>query len=51
VQALHFSASTGWVRVLSYDTSADATRYTAAGRFALEFKASVLDDFGGGSLP
>ena len=29
----------------------EAIRYTAAGRLALEFKTSTLDDFGGGALP
>ena len=36
--------------MLSYDTSSDAVRYTTAGRLALEFKTSTLDDFGGGTL-
>jgi hypothetical protein len=51
VRALHWSPGTGWVQVLSYDTAADATKYTAAGRLALEFRAATLDDFGGGTLP
>jgi hypothetical protein len=51
VRALHWSPGTGWVQVLSYDTAADATKYTAAGRLALEFRAAALDDFGGGTLP
>jgi hypothetical protein len=51
VAALHYVASSGtWNQVLSYDTSGDATRYTAAGSLALEFKTSTIDDFGGGTL-
>ena len=37
-------------QVLSYDTTPDTIRYTAAGRIALEFKTSTLDDLGGGTL-
>ena len=51
ITALHYTTATGWTQVLSYDTSHDATRYTAAGSLALEFKASTIDDFGGGTLP
>jgi hypothetical protein len=51
VRALHFNATAGWTQVLSYDTASDATKYTGAGRLALEFRTSALDDFGGGSLP
>jgi hypothetical protein len=51
VAALHFTSGGGWVQVLSHDTSGDSVRYTAAGRLALEFKTSTLDDFGGGTLP
>ena len=51
VTALHYSTAAGWVQVLSYNTSSDPVRYTAAGRLALEFKTSTLDDFGGGALP
>jgi hypothetical protein len=51
VTALHYTAANGWTQVLSYDTSTDATRYTAAGSLALEFRQSTIDDFGGGSLP
>lgn len=40
----------GWQQVMSYDTSGDATRYTAAGNIALEFKGSTVDDFGGGTV-
>ena len=36
VTALHYTSGGGWVQVLSYDTGSDTTRYTAAGRFALE---------------
>ena len=50
VTALHYTSGGGWVQVLSYDTSSDATRYTAAGQIALEFKTSTLDDLGGGSI-
>ena len=50
VTALHYTSSGGWVQVLSYDTSSDATRYSAAGQIALEFKTSTLDDLGGGSI-
>jgi hypothetical protein len=51
VTALHYTTAAGWVQVLTYNTSSDAVRYTAAGRLALEFKTSTLDDFGGGTLP
>ena len=51
VRALHFNATSGWTQVLSYDTASDATKYTGAGRLALEFRTSTMDDFGGGSLP
>jgi hypothetical protein len=51
VTALHYTTAAGWVQVLTYNTSSDAVRYTAAGRLALEFKTSTLDDFGGGALP
>jgi hypothetical protein len=40
----------GWQQVMSYDTSGDATKYTAAGNIAVEFKASTIDDFGGGTV-
>ena len=50
VTALHFTGGT-WQQVLSYDTTPDATKYTAAGNLALEFKSSTLDDLGGGTLP
>ncbi len=50
ITALHYTTGGGWNQVLSYDTSADATRYSAAGRIALEFKTSTLDDLGGGAL-
>ena len=49
VSALHFSGGT-WQQVMSYDTAGDATRYSSAGRLAVEFKSSTLDDFGGGTL-
>jgi ribosomal protein L14 len=51
ITALHYTTATGWTQVLSYDTAADATRYTNPGSLALEFKTSTLDDFGGGTLP
>jgi hypothetical protein len=38
VKAIHYSAAGGWVQVLSYDTTPDTIRYTAAGRVALEFR-------------
>ena len=50
ITALHFSGGS-WQQVISYDTSGDATKYSAAGRLAVEFKTSTLDDFGGGTLP
>ncbi len=50
ITALHFTTGGGWVQVLSYDTAADAIRYTAAGSLSLEFKTSTLDDFGGGTI-
>ena len=50
VTALHYTTAAGWIQVLSYNTSSDAVRYTTAGRLALEFKTSTLDDFGGGTL-
>ena len=50
VSALHYT-TTGWTQVLSYDTSHDSIRYTAAGSLALEFLSSRLDDFGGGTIP
>src|SRR5581483_11436202 len=49
ITALH-GTSTGWRQILSYDTSHDTTRYTTAGRLALEFRYSTLDGFGGGTL-
>jgi hypothetical protein len=49
ITALHFSAG-NWQQVTSYDTAADSTKYSAAGRLALEFRNSTLDDFGGGSI-
>ena len=49
VSALHFSGGT-WQQVMSYDTAGDATRYSSAGRLAVEFKSSTLDDFGGGKI-
>ena len=51
MSALHYTSTTGWTRVLSYDTSKDSTRYTTAGNLALEFKTSTLDNFGGGTIP
>ncbi len=47
---LHYTPAGGWVQVLSYDTSQDATQYSAAGSLALEFKTSTVDDFGGGTI-
>ncbi|HEY0417272.1 MAG TPA: hypothetical protein VGC78_12890 [Gaiellaceae bacterium] len=40
-----------WSQVMAYDTARDATRYTAPGSLAIEFKTSTIDDFGGGTLP
>jgi hypothetical protein len=51
ITALHYSAGSGWAAVLSYDTSGDTIRYTAAGNIAFEFRSSTLDDLGGGTLP
>ena len=51
ITAFHYTSGGGWAQVLSYDTSADSTRYTAAGSLAVEFKTSTIDDFGGGTLP
>ena len=50
ITALHYTSGGGWAQVLTYDTSSDTTRYTAAGQIALEFKTSTLDDLGGGSI-
>jgi hypothetical protein len=50
VTALHYTAAGGWKQVQSYNTAGDATRYTAAGRLALEFRYSTIDNFGGGGL-
>jgi hypothetical protein len=50
VTALHKTPSGTWRQVLSYDTAHDATRYTAAGRLAIEFRYSTIDDFGGGGI-
>ena len=50
VSALHYTSTTGWLQVLTYNTSTDSTRYTAAGNLALEFKTSTLDNFGGGTI-
>ena len=47
--APHYASGSGGTQVLSYDTSNDAIRYTSAGRIALEFKTSTLDDLGGGA--
>jgi hypothetical protein len=49
VSALHFTGGS-WQQVLSYDTSADSTRYSNAGNLAVEFRTSTLDDFGGGTI-
>jgi len=46
VTALHFSGG-NWQQVMSYNTSGDAIKYSAAGRLGLEFRSSTLDDFGG----
>ena len=51
MSALHYTSTTGWLQVLTYNTSTDSTRYTAAGNLALEFKTSTLDNFGGGTIP
>ena len=50
ISALHFTTGGNWTQVLTYDTSHDATRYTAAGSLAVEFKTSTIDNFGGGTL-
>lgn len=50
ITALHDTAANGWVKVLTYDTSHDTTRYTAAGFLSLEFRTSTIDDFGGGGI-
>ena len=50
ITALRFTATSGWTRMLTYDTSVDTTRYSTAGRFAIEFRAGALDDFGGGNI-
>jgi hypothetical protein len=46
VTALHYTPTAGWTQVLS----ANDTRYTSAGRIALEFRAGAMDDFGGGTI-
>ena len=51
VIALHYTSTTGWQQVLTYNTSTDSTRYTAAGNLALEFRSSTVDNFGGGTIP
>jgi hypothetical protein len=48
VTALHYTSSGGWQQVMSYDTTPDAIRYTGAGRVAIEFRYSAIDDFGAG---
>ena len=50
ITALHYTSAGGWTQVLTYDTSGDSTRYTGAGRIAIEFKTSTLDDVGGGTI-
>ena len=50
VTALRWTNSGGWSQVVSYDTASDGTRYTSAGRVAVEFRTSTIDDFGGGTL-
>jgi hypothetical protein len=50
VTALHGTAVRGWSQVLSYNTSGDSVRYTAAGRLAFEFRTSTIDNFGGGGI-
>ena len=49
VTALLYAPSSGWTNILSYNTVADAHRYTTSGSFAMLFKASRVDDFGGGN--
>lgn len=41
-----------WTLLGSYDTSSDATKYTAAGHIALEIRdgTAICDDFGGGTV-
>ena len=51
ITALHYTPTGGWTQVLTYDTSADTTRYTNPGYLAIEFKTSTIDNFGGGSIP
>ena len=51
VTALRYTTAAGWIQVLTYNTNSDAIRYTTAGRLALEFRSSTVDDFGGGTLP
>ena len=50
ITALRFTATSGWTRMLTYDTSVDTTRYSTAGRSAIEFRAAQLDDFGAATL-
>ena len=50
VTALHYTVAAGWVQVISYNTSGDSIKYTAAGRLAVEFKSGSIDDFGGGTI-
>lgn len=50
IAALHGTPS-GWAAIMSYDSSNDPIRYTAAGKVAVEFKSSTIDNFGGGTLP
>jgi hypothetical protein len=50
ITALHYTSANGWQQVMSYDTSGDATKYTAAGNIGLEFRSATIDDFGGGTI-
>ncbi|HLX18825.1 MAG TPA: hypothetical protein VKR23_01625 [Gaiellaceae bacterium] len=50
ITALHYTPTTNWTQVLTYNTSTDTTRYTGPGSLAIEFKTSTIDNFGGGSL-
>src|SRR5581483_1567872 len=50
ITALHYTPTTNWTQVLTYNTSNDTTRYTNPGNLAIEFKTSTIDNFGGGGL-
>ena len=50
ITALHYTPTTNWTQVLTYNTNNDTTRYTNPGNLAIEFKTSTIDNFGGGGL-